>query len=51
MGVCTINLPQIGILAHGDEDLFFEILEKRLDLVKRVGLLRYDHLSKVTSDS
>lgn len=51
MGVCTINLPQIGILAHGDEDLFFEILEKRLDLVKRVGLLRYDHLAKVTSDS
>lgn len=51
MGVCTINLPQIGILANGDEDLFFEILEKRLDLVKRVGLLRYEHLSKVTSDS
>ena len=51
MGICTINLPQIGILADGDEDLFFEILEKRLDLVKRVGLLRYEHLSKVTSDS
>lgn len=51
MGVCTINLPQIGILAHGDEDLFFEILEKRLDLVKKVGLLRYEHLAKVTSDS
>ena len=51
MGVCTINLPQIAILADGDEKLFFEILEKRLDLVKRVGLLRYEHLSKVTSDS
>lgn len=51
MGVATINLPQIGILAGGDEDLFFEILEKRLDLIKRVELLRYDHLSKVTSDS
>ncbi len=51
MGVCTINLPQIAILANGDEDKFFEILEKRLELVKKVGLLRYDHLSKVTSDS
>lgn len=51
MGVCTINLPQIGILANGDEDKFFEILEKRLDLVRRVGLLRYDHLKNVTSDS
>lgn len=51
MGVATINLPQIGILANGNEDKFFEILDKRLDLIKRVGLLRYDHLSKVTSDS
>ncbi|WP_394011594.1 anaerobic ribonucleoside-triphosphate reductase [Anaerococcus cruorum] len=51
MGVCTINLPQIGILAKNDEEKFFEILEKRLELVKEVGLLRYNHLSKVTSDS
>lgn len=51
MGVATINLPQIGILAAGDEDLFFDILEKRLELIKEVGLLRYNHLSKVTSDS
>ena len=51
MGVSTINLPQIGILANNDEDKFFEILEKRLELVKQVGLLRYKHLSNVTSDS
>lgn len=51
MGVATINLPQIAILAAGDEEKFFEILDKRLDLIRRVGLLRYDHLSKVTSDS
>ncbi|MBU5669337.1 anaerobic ribonucleoside-triphosphate reductase [Peptoniphilus sp. MSJ-1] len=51
MGACSINLPQIGILAGGDEKKFFEILEKRLDLVKRVGLLRYEHLKKVNSDS
>lgn len=51
MGVATINLPQIGILAKNDEDKFFEILEKRLELVKEVGFLRYDHLSNVTSDS
>ena len=50
IGVCTINLPQIGILARDDEEKFFEILEKRLDLVKRVGLLRYDHLKDVTSE-
>ncbi|QQE46316.1 Anaerobic ribonucleoside-triphosphate reductase [Peptoniphilus harei] len=51
MGACSINLPQIGILAGGSEEKFFEILEKRLDLVKRVGLLRYEHLKKVNSDS
>ena len=51
MGACSINLPQIGILSGGNEEKFFEILEKRLDLVKRVGLLRYEHLKKVTSDS
>lgn len=51
MGACSINLPQIGILAGGDEQKFFDILEKRLDLIKRVGLLRYEHLKKVTSDS
>lgn len=51
IGVCTINLPQIGILARGDENKFFEILNKRLELVKRVGVLRYEHLKNVTSDS
>ncbi|MBL7575222.1 ribonucleoside-triphosphate reductase class III catalytic subunit [Peptoniphilus asaccharolyticus DSM 20463] len=51
MGACSLNLPQIAILASGDESKFFEILEKRLELVKRVGLLRYEHLKKVNSDS
>ncbi|MDO5040895.1 MAG: anaerobic ribonucleoside-triphosphate reductase [Peptoniphilus sp.] len=51
MGACSINLPQIGILASGDEAKFFKLLDKRLELVKQVGMIRYNHLSKVTSDS
>ncbi|MDO5649957.1 MAG: anaerobic ribonucleoside-triphosphate reductase [Gallicola sp.] len=51
IGVCTINLPQIGILSDGDQGKFFEILEKRLELCKKAGLMRYDHLKTVTSDS
>ena len=51
MGVTTINLPQIGIVANGDEEVFFKLLEKRLELCKQVGILRYDHLKTVTSDS
>lgn len=50
MGVVSINLPQIGILADGSEDKFFEILAKRLDLAKRALLLRYNLLKNVTSD-
>ena len=34
MGVVSINLPQIGILADGDEEKFFQILDKRLELCK-----------------
>lgn len=51
IGACSINLPQIAILASGDEDKFFKLLDKRLDLVRRVGLIRYDHLKNVRSDS
>jgi len=31
----TINLPRIGIEAHGDWDRFFEILDDRMDIVFR----------------
>ena len=50
MGVVSINLPQIGILARGNEDKFFEILDKRLKLVEKALLLRYELLKNVTSD-
>ena len=50
MGVVSLNLPQIGILANGSEKKFFEILEKRLDLVKRALLIRYELLKGATSD-
>lgn len=50
MGVVSLNLPQIGILAQGKEDVFFEILEKRLELAEKALLFRYDLLKDVTSD-
>ena len=50
MGVVSLNLPQIGILADGSEEKFFEILDKRLDLAKRALLLRYNLLKDVVSD-
>lgn len=50
MGVVSLNLPQIGILADGDEEKFFQILDKRLELCKKALLLRGELLKKVTSD-
>lgn len=50
MGVVSLNLPQIAILAQGSEEKFFQILEKRLALVEKALLLRYQLLKDVTSD-
>ncbi|MDO4778734.1 MAG: anaerobic ribonucleoside-triphosphate reductase [Tissierellia bacterium] len=50
MGVVSLNLPQIGILAKGNEEKFWEILDKRLELIKKSLLLRYELLKNVTSD-
>lgn len=50
MGVVSLNLPQIGILAEGDESKFFTLLDKRLRLVKKALLFRYNLLKNVTSD-
>ena len=50
MGVVSINLPQIGILADGDEEKFFQILNKRLELCKKALLLRVELLKQITSD-
>ena len=50
MGVVSLNLPQIGLLSEGDEDAFFDLLEKRLTLANKALMLRYDLLKDVTSD-
>lgn len=50
MGVVSINLPQIGILAGENEEKFFAILDKRLALVKKALMLRFNLLKDVTSD-
>lgn len=50
MGVVSINLPQIGLLTKGDEEAFFNLLDKRLELCKKALLFRYNLLKDVTSD-
>ncbi len=49
-GVVSINLPQCGILAKGDEKKFWEILEERLQLCYEALMCRHEALEGVTSD-
>ena len=50
-GVVSLNLPQIGILANGDEEKFWSLLEERLDLCFEAIMCRHNALKKVRSDS
>ncbi|GAA0728528.1 anaerobic ribonucleoside triphosphate reductase [Clostridium malenominatum] len=43
----TINLPRLGILAKGDLDKFFSLLDNRLNMAKESLLHRYDVLKKL----
>jgi anaerobic ribonucleoside-triphosphate reductase len=50
-GVVSLNLPQIGILANGDEEAFWALLEERLDLCFEAIMCRHNALKQVRSDS
>ena len=49
-GVVSLNLPQIGILAKGDEEKFWEILEERLALCYEALMCRHRALEGTLSD-
>lgn len=49
-GVVSINLPQCGILAKGDEEKFWQILDERLNLCYEALMCRHRALEGVTSD-
>ena len=49
-GVISLNLPQIGIVAKGDMDLFWKMLEQRLELCKEALLVRHNMLLGTYSD-
>lgn len=49
-GVVSLNLPQIGIIAKGDEDVFWKLLDERLDLCYEALMCRHNALMGTTSD-
>ena len=49
-GVVSINLPQIGIVAKGDEEKFWRIFDERLELCYEALMCRHNALMGITSD-
>lgn len=49
-GVVSINLPQIGIIAKGDEEKFWKLLDERLDLCFEALMCRHEACKKIVSD-
>ncbi|MCI8700223.1 MAG: anaerobic ribonucleoside-triphosphate reductase [Clostridia bacterium] len=49
-GVVSINLPQVGIIADGDEEKFWKLLDERLELCKEALMCRHYSLIGTSSD-
>jgi len=49
-GVVSINLPQIGIIADGDEEKFWKLFDERLELCFEAIMCRHYSLLGVTAD-
>lgn len=49
-GVVSINLPQIGIIANGNMDKFWKLLDERLELCFEALMCRHNALKGVKSD-
>ena len=49
-GVVSLNLPQIGIVSDGDMEMFWDMLNQRLELCKEALLTRHNMLLGTLSD-
>lgn len=49
-GVVSLNLPQIGIIAQGDEEVFWPLLDERLALCYEALMCRHRALEGTLSD-
>ena len=49
-GVVSLNLPQIGIIANGDEDKFWKLMDERTELCKEALMCRHKALLGTKSD-
>ena len=49
-GVVSLNLPQMGIIADGDEEKFWQLMEERLSLCFEALMCRHHSLEGTLSD-
>ncbi len=49
-GVVSLNLPQIGIIANGNDEVFWQLLDNRLDLCFQALMCRHNALKGTLSD-
>lgn len=50
-GVVTVNLPDIGLSAHGNIEAFLKIFDERMELCHRALQCRHERLSGTLSDA
>ena len=50
-GVISLNLPQIAIVAEKDMELFWEMLDQRLEMCKEALMIRHNMLLGTSSDT
>ena len=50
-GVVSINLPQVAIVADGDEEKFWKLLDERCELCYKALMVRHESLKGVVSDT
>lgn len=50
-GVVTINLPDVALSSFGDEELFWQIFDERLELCHRALRCRHERLKGTLSDA
>lgn len=51
MGVVSLNLVDAGLSANGDLDLFWDILDERLNLCYEALMLRINKLKGTTTET
>ena len=50
-GVVSINLPQVAIVADGDEEVFWKELDRRCEICYKALMIRHNSLKGVVSDT